>query len=88
MKNCIVEDGRKIRVGPVYKTEISDALGLSQRYVWYYLIHRNENLMKQLVAMGYNKKSHTITRSMARFIAKHFDTYIEGVNEEDKCVTD
>lgn len=88
MKNCIVENGQKIRVGPVYKSEISDALGLTQRYVLCYLIHKNEQLMKQLAVMGYKKKSHTVTRSMARLIAKHFDTYIEGVNEEDKCVTD
>lgn len=88
MKNCIVENGQKIRVGPVYKSEISDALGLTQRYVWCYLIHKNEQLMKQLAVMGYKKMSHTVTRSMARLIAKHFDTYIEGVNEEDKCVTD
>lgn len=88
MKNCIVEDGRKIRVKPVSKSEISDALGLTQRYVWCYLIHKNEYLMKHLTAMGYNKQSHTITRGMARFLAKHFDAYIEGINEEDKCVTD
>lgn len=85
MKNCIVVNGTAVRVGPVYKEEIASALGLSQRYVWG-LIHKNKHLMEQLTRFGYVKTSRTITRSMARLIAKHFDTYIEGVNEEDKYV--
>lgn len=82
MDNCIIKDGQKKRVGPVYKDEISRAIGLSQRYVWCYLIHKNEYIMRRLKKMGYKKMSRTITRSMARFLARHFDIYVEGVNEE------
>lgn len=88
MDNYIVKEGQKKRKGPVFKSEVSDALGLTQHYAWHYLVHKNEYLMSHLIAMGYKKRSRTITRSMARFLAKHFDIYIEGVNEEDKELAD
>lgn len=83
MVNYIIKDGPKARTGPVFKAELSNALGRTQRYVWYYLIHKNDYLMSRLVAMGYQKSSRTITRSMARFLAEHFDVYIEGISDED-----
>lgn len=88
MNNCIIENGQKTRIGPVYKTEISDALGLTQHYAWHYLIHRNQFVMNKLLSMGYRKDSQTVSRSIARFLAKHFDIYIEGINEEDKLMND
>lgn len=88
MDNIIIDNGQKLRVGMVLKLEISRALGLNHRYVWAKLIHKNKAVMKRLAEMKYDKKSHFVNRSTARFLAKHFDIYIEGVNEEDKLIAD
>jgi len=77
-----VVDGKRIRVGPVPKTEISSKMGMTHKYVWGGLIHRNKVVMKRIVAMGYRKNSRFVSRKVARFLAKHFDIYVEGVNEE------
>lgn len=88
MDNNIIHKGQKLRVGNVLKLEISQALGLNHRYVWSRLIHRNKAVMRRLNEMQYDKMSHFVSRSIARFLAKHFDIYIEGVNEEDKEIAD
>ena len=84
MDNFINNNGRKLRTGHVLKLEISRALGLNHRYVWYKLINNNEAVRKRLDEIGYSKMSHFVSRKAARFLAKHFDVYIEGINEEDK----
>lgn len=88
MANFTNTNGQKLRVGKVLKQEISQALGLSNGYVWSRLIHKNPKIMKRLNKMQYDKKSHFISRTIARFLAKHFDIYVEGVNEEDKFIED
>lgn len=88
MDNIIIDNGQKLRVGRVLKLEISRALGLNHRYVWSRLIHKNERVMRRLNELNYDKSSHFVSRSVARFLAKHFDIYIEGVNEEDKVITE
>jgi len=44
--------------------------------------------MQRLNELHYEKSSHFVSRSIARFLAKHFDIYIEGINEEDKMFAD
>lgn len=88
MDNFINNNGQKLRMGYVLKQEISRALGLSQRYVWRRLIHKNAPVMRRLNELGYKKKSHCVSRTVARFLAKHFDIYVEGINEEDKMIAD
>jgi len=78
-----VVDGKRIRIGPIPKTEISSSMGMTHKYVWCQLIHKNKMVMKRIVSMGYRKNSRFISRKIARFLAKHFDIYVEGVNEED-----
>lgn len=75
-------DGKRIRVGPVPKTEISPSMGMTHKYVRGVLVHKNKAVMKRIVAMGYRKNSRFVSRKVARFLAKHFDIYVEGVNEE------
>ncbi|MBE6339846.1 MAG: hypothetical protein E7069_03775 [Bacteroidales bacterium] len=88
MDNIIIDNGQKLRVGRVLKLEISRALGLNHRYVWSRLIHKNKIVMQRLNELHYEKSSHFVSRSIARFLAKHFDIYIEGINEEDKMFAD
>lgn len=88
MDNFINDNGQKLRTGQVLKSEISKALGLNHRYVWSRLIHKNKAVMRRLNEMQYYKMSRFVSRTVARFLAKHFDIYIEGVNEEDKEIAD
>lgn len=75
-------DGKRIRVGPVPKTEISSSMGMTHKYVWGVLVHKNKAVMKRIVAMGYRKNSRFVSRRVATFLAKHFDLYIDGVSED------
>ncbi len=77
-----VVDGKRIRVGPVLKTEFSSSMGMTHKYVWCELVHKNDEVMKHIVALGYKKHSRFISRKIAAYLAKHFDVYIEGISED------
>lgn len=78
---AIDDKGRKVRVGPVPKSEFCKAMNLSNMQLFSRLIHRNQAIMTRLLEMGYNKNSRTLTRSQARFLAEVLDVYIEGIFE-------
>lgn len=75
-------DGKRIRVGPILKTEFSSAMGLTHKYVWCELIRNNDEVMKHIIDMGYQKHSRFISRKVAVYLAHYYDVYLEGISDD------